>query len=82
MGRCQSGRKDLPDVLNSNVKLFTGNASLFPVVHNITDTASLELSKINKWALQWKMIFNPDPTKPAQEIIFQSQIVKEKSPKP
>ena len=52
MGRCQSGRNDLPNVLNSNVKLFTGNASLFPVVHNITDSASLELSKINKWALQ------------------------------
>ena len=27
-------------------------------------------SKINTWALQWKMSFNPDPTKQAQEIIF------------
>ena len=29
-----------------------------------------DLSKINKWVLQWKLSFNPDPTKEAQEIIF------------
>ena len=29
-----------------------------------------DLSRINEWALQWKMSFNPDPTKQAQEIIF------------
>ena len=54
MGRCQSGRT-------------------FSVVHNITDSANLlnsDLSKIDEWALQWKMSFNPDPTKQPQEIIF------------
>ena len=59
--------------LNSNVKLFADDTSLFPVVHNITDSANLlnsDLSKINEWALQWKMNFNPDPTKQAQQIIF------------
>ena len=25
---------------------------------------------INKWAFQWKMNFNPDPTKQAQEVVF------------
>ena len=29
-----------------------------------------KLSNINEYALQWKMSFNPDPTKQAQEIIF------------
>ena len=29
-----------------------------------------DLGKINKWAFQWKMIFNPDPKKQAQEVIF------------
>ena len=29
-----------------------------------------DLTLINKWAFQWKMCFNPDPTKPAEEIIF------------
>ena len=29
-----------------------------------------DLSKINEWALQWKISFNPDPIKQAQGIIF------------
>ena len=64
---------DLPNGLNSNAKLFADDTSLFSVVHNITDSANLlnsDLSKIDEWALQWKMSFNPDPTKQAQEIIF------------
>ena len=59
--------------LNSNAKLFADDTSLFSVVHNITDSANLlnsDLSKINEWALQQKISFNPDPTKQAQEIIF------------
>ena len=57
---------DLPNGLNSNAKLFADDTSLFSVVHNITDSANLlnsDLSKINEWVLQWKMSFNPDPTK-------------------
>ena len=59
--------------LNLNVKLFVDNTSVFFVAHNITDSVNLlnsDLSKINEWALQWKMRFNLDPTKQAQEIIF------------
>ena len=68
---------DLPNGLNSNVKLFADDTSLFSVVHNITDSANLlnsDLSKINEWTLQWKMSFNPDPTKQAQEITFSRKI--------
>ena len=64
---------DLPNGLNSNAKLFADDTPLFSVVHNINDLANLlnsDLSKIDEWALQWKMSFNPDPTKQAQEIIF------------
>ena len=64
---------DLPNGLNSNVKFFADDTSLFSVVHNITASANLlnsDLSKINTWALQWKMSFNPDPTIQAQETIF------------
>ena len=64
---------DLPNGLNSNAKLVADDTSLFSVVRNITDSANLlnsDLSKINEWALQWKMSFNPDPTKQAQEIIL------------
>ena len=59
--------------MNSNVKFFADDTSLFSVVHNITASANLlnsDLSKINTWALQWKMSFNPDPTIQAQETIF------------
>ena len=63
----------MPNGLNSNAKLFADDVSLFSVVHNITDSANLlnsNLSKINKWALPYKMSFNPDSTKQAQEITF------------
>ena len=46
---------DLPNGLNSNVKLFADDTSLFSVVQNITDSANLlnsDISKINEWALQ------------------------------
>ena len=61
---------DLPNGLNSNVKLFADDTSLFSIVHNVTDSANLlnsDLSKINESTLQWKMSFNPDPTNQAQE---------------
>ena len=32
------------------------------------------LKKINDWAYQWKMNFNPDPSKQAQEIIFSRKV--------
>ena len=32
------------------------------------------LKKINDWAYQWKMNFNPDPSKQAQEITFSRKI--------
>ena len=44
--------------------------SLFSVVHNLntfTNNLNEDLKKINDWATQWKMSFNPDPTKQTQE---------------
>ena len=35
-----------------------------------------DLKKINGWATQWKLSFNPDPTKQAQEVIFSCKIKK------
>ena len=69
--------------MNSNVKLFADDTSLFSVVHNITDSANLlnsDLSKINEWALQWKISFNPDPTKQAQEVIFSGKTSQRSHP--
>ena len=64
---------DLPEGLNSEVKLFADGTCLFSIVNcvNTSDsTLNSDLLKIQDWAYQWKMSFNPDRTKQAQEIIF------------
>ena len=35
---------------------------------------SNDLAKISTWTFQWKMDFNPDPTKQAQEVIFSRKL--------
>ena len=64
---------DLPNGLQSNPKLFADDTFLFSTIQNIaTSTVSLnnDLTKISEWAVQWKMNFNPDPSKQAQELLF------------
>ena len=64
---------DLPEGLNSEVKLFADDTSLFSIVNCVNTSASTlnsDLLKIQDWASQWKMPFNLDGTKQAQEIIF------------
>ena len=59
--------------LTTNIKLFADDTSLFSVVHNMnTSTINLnnDLNKIRKWAIQWNISFNPDPSKQTQEVIF------------
>ena len=54
-------------------KLFTDDTLLFSKVKDATfsDTQlNKDLNKISKLALQWKMLFNPDPNKQAIEICF------------
>ena len=63
---------DLSDNLTSNAKLFADDTSLFSVVHDVSTSAKEfygNLKKVNDWAFQWKMSFNPDPSKQAQEVI-------------
>ena len=69
----------LSDDLTSNPKLFMDYTSLFSIVKNINSTTTdlnSDLSKIIDWAFQWKMNFNPDPNKQAQEVIFSRKINK------
>ena len=64
---------DLSNGLQSNSKLFADDTSLFSTVQDITTSiVSLnnDLTKISEWAVQWKMNFNPDPSKQAQELPF------------
>ena len=47
------------------------------MVHDVTQSTN-ELNddreKISNWAYQWKMSFNPDKSKQAQEVIFSCKI--------
>ena len=70
---------DLSDNLSTTAKLFADDPSLFSIVQNINTTAShlnSDLNKINNWTFQWKISFNPDPSKQAQEVIFSRKIQK------
>ena len=61
---------DLPDGLTSLRKIFANDTSLFSKVHDIDKSANElngDLEKISQWAYQWKMQFNPDPNKQADE---------------
>ena len=71
---------DLENNLKSNVKFFADDTMLYSVVKDPLITAAdlnHDLDTINKWAHQWKMEFNPDPTKQAKEVLFSC---KKKSP--
>ena len=64
---------DLPEGLTTNAKLFADDTSLFSVVHDSAlSSVSLNnnLLKISQWAYQWKMAFNSDVSKQAQEVVF------------
>ena len=64
---------DLSDDLSTTAKLFADDTSLFSTVQNVNTSANhlnSDLSKIRNWVYQWKMSFNPDPSKQAQKVIF------------
>ena len=74
---------DLTDGISSIVKLFADDTSLFSVVQNKNNSASQlinVLDKVSDWAYTWKMSFNPDPSKQAQEVIFSRKCTKEDHP--
>ena len=70
---------DLEDGLKSKIKFFADDTSIYSIVKNPINTAedmNHDLTMINQWAMQWKMCFNPDPTKPAEEILFSHKTSK------
>ena len=63
----------------SNAKLFADDTSLFSATGDSRTTRNElndDLVKINNSAYQWKMSFNPDPNKQAQEVIFSRKTKK------
>ena len=70
---------DLSDNLESNVKLFAEDTSVFSVFRDPINTSQKlnnDLDKISLWANKWKLYFDPDPSKQAQELIFSRKINK------
>ena len=70
---------DVSNNLSSTAKAFADNTSLSSVVNDINLSEFhiySDLKKISEWADQWKMSFNPDISKEAQEVIFSRKAVK------
>ena len=74
---------DLEEGIKSEIKFFADDTSLFSIVKNPQISAedlNHDLQLINNWAFQWKMSFNPDPTKPVEEVIFSNKRVRRVHP--
>ena len=68
---------DLPINIESDVKIFADDTSLFSKVNNPISSETVlnrDMERINTWANQWKMYFNPDVTKQAVEVYFSRKI--------
>ena len=74
---------DLSNNLSSTAKLFADDTSLFSVVNDVNLSQfhlNSDFKKISEWAYQWKMAFNLDISKQAQEVIFSRKPVKASHP--
>ena len=64
---------DFPDGIKSICKIFADDTSLFSKI-KVKNCSTVELSNdlkiISNWAIQWKILFNPDPNKQAVGILF------------
>ena len=71
---------DLTENIKSQMRLFADDSFLFTPVKNVEvshEQLVNDLETVSNWGYQWKMVFNPDITKQAVEVIFS---VKKKKP--
>ena len=69
---------DVPDGITSMCKIVADDTSLFSKVLDVYKSVvelNANLEKINQWAYQWKIQFNPDPNKQANEVIFSPESI-------
>ena len=74
---------DLERNIKSNIKCFADDTMLFSIVKDPVisgDDLNHDLDIIHQWAHQWKMEFNPDPTKQATEVLFSCKKVSPNHP--
>ena len=70
---------DLSDNLQTTAKLLADDKSLFSTMYDPNISASQldsDMKKYSHWAYKWKMTFNPDLCKQAQEVIFSRKTVQ------
>ena len=68
---------DLEKNIKSRVRFFADDTMLYSIVYNplvTSEELNHDLECIRKWAYQWKMEFNPDPTKQAHEVLFSRKL--------
>ena len=74
---------DLPENLECKPKIFADDTSLFSLVIDQQVSCNQlngDLIKISEWAHQWKMSFNPDPSKQAVEVYFTVRLLPHNAP--
>ena len=74
---------DLERNIKSNINFFADDTSLFSTVKSpviSAEDSNHDLAIIHQWAHQWKMEFNPDPTKQATEVLFSCKKVSPNHP--
>ena len=74
---------DLPENLICNPKLFADDVSLNAIMYDdkhSTENIEHDLKLIYDWSVKWKMLFNPDITKPAEEVLFTNRTTSIYSP--
>ena len=63
----------IPSELKSNIKHYADHTSHFTVIRDKNKSANIlnnDLLLISKWAYNWQMLFNPDPSQKAQKVLF------------
>ena len=49
---------------------------MFTIINDTKTNLCENVDKIKEWPFQWKMSFNPDSSKQAQEVIFTRNVKK------
>ena len=65
---------DIIEIVDSNIKIFADDTFIFRTAdQQSTEILTNDLNKISIWANKWKMVFNPDISKQAVEVIFSNK---------
>ena len=67
---------DIVDVVESDIRIFADDTFIYRIMDLFsTEILNSDLAKISQWAWQWKLVFNPDITKQAVEVIFSNKAI-------